>query len=1012
LPSFLETLSTRLRLAALVFAVFGGVFLPSRPAAAIAPLLADYSHKAWGPQDGAPNDVVQFAQTTDGWLWLASPNGLFRFDGVRFERIDSLYGQPLHSTNVMGLLGTPDGSLWIGHRFGGVTQVSNGRLTLHPPDEGLPGGTVLSIAVGPDGAIWASTSRGLGHLAPGARRFVTVGIDSGLPLVVMHKVLFTRDGRQWVASAQGMYYRDPGAQRYRRAWPQLPMASMDQAPDGTLWASDGKDKHYRMYPSAPRGDLARRSIPGGHGVHFDRDGVMWTLKQEVLERRIAPYLAPGDGQHRAEGAVAAATQQLGQNNGISGPLPQMWFQDKEGNIWIGTSAGIDRLRRNRVRTLLTGVTLGSPGVIPEPGGRVIVGDISGPLRSGDATGLQTIVAPMPLHASHRAADGAVWVGDSTARWRRGPDGRWTRFSHPPAVSGHSINAMLQGSDGRMWVAMQRFGLFKVDRDDWRPNGDLAALPRDLPLALAGDAAGRVWVGYVGSRIACIDNGRVQVYGEADGLKLGNVQSLMVDGARIWAGGERGVAYLERGRWFALAAPLRGISGMARTPDGDLWLHGAEGITRVAAADVDRVLARPGQALVFERFDALDGLRGSAQQGRPLPSLAQGSDGRLWFSTASNVATVDPRRIARNRLAPPVHIVALRANGRTYDGPRIDLPVGTGELEIAYTALSLTMPERVRFRYRMHGVDRDWQDAGPRRVAFYNSLQPGTYRFQTIAANEDGVWNSTGAEVTVTIPPRFVQTRWFLALLLILTALVLYGLYRLRVRTLTRRMNDVLHARLAERSRIARGLHDTLLQSVQGLIMFFDQQARRLPTNAEERHKIEQTLVLADQLMSEGRDYILDLRSAAEPRELGEALHEYGKVLLHGLLTVSVSGRPHDLAPPVREELHAIAREALFNCARHAGASKVDVRLDYGSDGLQLQVRDDGAGTASDRPGHYGLSGMRERAEAIGATFTLVSAPGRGTCLDLFLAAERAYADTRKFGRIPLARLRRRFFNAS
>ena len=1009
MPAFPTTLFTRLRHAVLRFGIAACLALPSGALAALAPLLSDYSHTTWGPPNGAPNDVVQFAQTSDGWLWLASPNGLYRFDGVRFERMDSVHGRRLYSPSVVGLLATPDGALWIGHRFGGVSQLKNGRLTVYRVDEGLLDGAVFSLARGPDGAIWISTTKGLGYLAPGAGRFISVGASSGLPRVLTHKVLFARDGRQWVATSSGMYYREPGRQRYQRAWPYVAVAAMDQAPDGTLWASDGISKHYRMHPAPPKGNSSPVPIAGGTGLHFDRDGVMWVLKDHALERRSAPYLAWSDGDGSAK---TEAAQQLGQHNGLLGSYPQMWFQDREGNIWVGSSNGVERLRRNRALALVAGTTLGRPGVIADANGRVLIGDVMGPLRSADASGIREVVAPMPLAASFRTLEGVIWISDDTARWRREADGSWTRFPLPPSLKGLNIFAMLPAADGRMWVSMQTHGLFRVDRDQWTSNGGLAGLPPVRAQVLAGDAAGRTWVGYVGGRIACIDQEQVRVYGEADGLKLGNVQSLLVDGARIWAGGEYGIAYFEAGRWVAVAAPLRGVSGMVRTPDGELWLHGAEGVTRISAAQVQALLAQPGRAPQFERFDGPDGLGGGAEQVSPLPSLVQGSDGRLWFTTPSQVASIDPRRIPRNPLAPPVQIVSLRAHGRTYEGPHIELPVGTDQLEIAYTALALLMPERVRFRYRLHGVDSQWHDAGNRRDVFFNNLGPGTFRFQVIAANEDGVWNDTGAQVTVTIPPRFVQTRWFLALMAVLGGLLLYCLYRLRLRQITRRMNDLVHARLAERARIARGLHDTLLQSVQGLIMFFNLQARRLPHEAQEREKIDQTLALADQLMSEGRDYILDLRAAAEPRELGEALRDYGNVLLQERLTVSIRGRPRTLVPLVRDELFAIAREALFNCARHAQATRVEVMLDYGHDRVHLLVRDDGSGGASERVGHYGLCGMRERAEAIGAALKLISNPGSGTVLDIVITGSHAYA--RMAGPKLLARLRQRlsFFDAA
>jgi signal transduction histidine kinase/ligand-binding sensor domain-containing protein len=973
------------------------------PCRAAAPLLSDYSHTAWGPQQGAPNDVVQFAQTTDGWLWLASSNGLYRFDGVRFERMDSLQGQRLHSPNVIGLLGTPDGSLWIGHRFGGISRFKDGRLRRYAPGAWLSGGAVFGIVGGPDGTIWAATTEGLARLAPGAEDFAPVGADTGLPRAPVYQVKFTRDGRQWVAVVGGLYYREPGASRYRRAWPYLTLCAMDEAPDGTLWASDGNDKHYRVRTAPPPGDPVPHAVPGGTGMHFDRDGVMWVLKRHALERRSAPYVGDAD----ADGA-GAASQQLGRANGISGPLPQMWFQDREGNIWVGTSGGIDRLRRNRIHPLTLDTPLDHPGVVADAGGRVLVGDFFR-LLSADAAGARKADVSMPMSAAVRAPDGALWIGNATARWRRAPSGPWRRFPHPAGMTGHDVQAMLPFEDGRMWVSLQALGLFRVDGDRWLPDGGLPGLPRALPLALARGAAGEVWAGYVGGRVVRIDGDggqeRVRVYGEADGLALGNVQSLLTDGARLWAGGEHGVACFEHGRWTLLAAPLRGVSGMLRTPDGDLWLHGATGLARIGAADLERALREPGRPVAFERFDALDGLRGSAEQLRPMPTLARGTDGRLWFATTSEVSSLDPRSIPRNPLAPPVQILALHAGGRRYEGRRIELPTGTSELQIAYTALALSMPERIRFRYRLQGVDGGWRDAGTRRDAFYTNLAPGSYRFDVAAVNEDGVWSTSAAQVDITIPPRFVQTHAFHALLAALGALALYGLYRLRLRQLARRMDDLLHARLAERARIARGLHDTLLQSVQSLIMFFDQQARRLPQGAEERRKIEQTLELADQLMSEGRDTILDLRAAGTPRELGAALGEYGRVLLHERLAVDVTGRPRELVPHVRDELLAIAREALFNCARHAGAERVALTLDYGRDELRITVRDDGCGLAHDRAGHYGLAGMRERAAAIGAACTIASSPGSGTSVELVIGAEHAYAG---MGASALrARLRRR-----
>jgi signal transduction histidine kinase len=323
-----------------------------------------------------------------------------------------------------------------------------------------------------------------------------------------------------------------------------------------------------------------------------------------------------------------------------------------------------------------------------------------------------------------------------------------------------------------------------------------------------------------------------------------------------------------------------------------------------------------------------------------------------------------------------------------------------------------MPERVRFRYRLEGFDERWQEAGTRREAVYTNLRPGSYRFHVVAANEDGVWNERGATLALAVPPRFVETGWFAALLVLLAGLLLGSLYLLRVRHLTARLQERMQERLAERERIARGLHDTFLQSVQGLVMLFDQQARTLPVGSEERARIEQTLDLADELMAEGRDCIADLRAAGEPEELGQALTQYGVVLLQQRFTASIHGQPRPATPRVRDAVQTIAREALINAAQHARASHVELILDYRADSLTLLVRDDGCGmpttlSSEGRPGHYGIAGMGERARAVGGQATLLSTPGKGTSVHLAIPAEQAYAGQRSAALFQRLRQRRR-----
>jgi len=971
--------------------------------AAAAPLLSAYTHSAWGGLQGAPVDVLKFAQSSDGWLWIATATGLYRYDGVQFERADSVYGHPLYSSDVLGLMAAKDGALWVGYRFGGVTVLRPGGARTFMEADGLPGGSVFHIEAAPDGTVWVAARDGIASLAPGADHFVRHERTLGLPANRYFQILFGRDGTQWIAAVDGVFFRRPGERSFTHAWPRMTLMAMAEAPDGTLWASDDRNRYYRVRttPPAPR---AKPPSPvlSGSGMWFDRDGTMWLAQPNAFERKLD--LRPG----------GVPAQRLTQATGLSGALPQSFFQDREGNIWIGTSAGLDRLRRNRLARLPTSFELDHPGMVRGPDGGVWVGDYFKDIRRASAAGMHEVVLKTNFETSHWAPDGALWIGGSRGLWRRAPDGS-VRFVAPPQkLSGFAPQSIQQDRKGGLWVSFAGAGLFRRLNGEWTRDGGLRGLPAQQAPAMAMDAQGNVWIGHARNHISVIEThaGKesVRPLDAAAGLQLGTVLTLMPDGPTMWAGGERGTMLYRAGRFLALRGAggesFRGVSGIVRVADGDLWLHGAEGIYHIGAGALAGWLGEPTREVAFERFDALDGLRGHAPQTRPAPSLLQAADGKLWFSTGSAIALLDPARIRRNPLAPPVLIRSVVSNNQRYEiqqpdrqNPRIDLPSGSDSLRVAFTAPSLSIPERVRFRYRMEGVDHGWQGPVAYRGATYTNLDPGSYRFEVTAANEDGVWNPQPAVLDIRIPPTFVQSRWFLLLLALGAALLLYAAYVLRIRTLTRRMQARLQGQLEERSRIARSLHDTLLQSVQGLLMTFNAHVHQIPPGSRERANLERTLGLAGRMLVEGRDQIMDLRASASPEDMRQALHAFGKELAEysgNAFELQVKGRARPLKPHVSDEVYAIGREALFNASRYAHAGRVVLALDYGRDAFTLRIRDDGCGLDEDvaasghRPGHWGLPGMRERADALGARFELASRPGAGTEIAVTLAGELAY----------------------
>jgi signal transduction histidine kinase/ligand-binding sensor domain-containing protein len=975
------------------------VHLHANAAEPVTPLLSDYTHTAWGELQDAPVGVLKIAQTADGWLWVTTEKGLYRYDGVRFERMEAVYGHHLYSNDVMGMMATRDGALWVGYHIAGLSVFSREGSRTFTESDGFPSGNVADIKAAPDGAVWVATREGALRLMPGASRFERQGNGVGLPEAVVTYILFARDGTQWIASARGVFARRPGEKRFTLRWKNTAVGSLAEEPDGTVWALGANDQYYRVPGTGSAGtDMRGPEIPAVH-IDFDRNGNAWILRRNAVERRRHP-LDP-----------ARADQQLTRGDGLSGAFPQPFLEDREGNIWIGTLGGLDRFRRNRLVPLTVSDELIFPGMASGPDGSVWISNYAGGVHSVSAAGLNRLISKERFTASHWAPDGTFWLANDQGLKRRGRDGSMSSIPPPEGQRGRDPQAIQQDGSGALWMSVSGGGgIFRLVDGQWIKNGGLTGLPKGLTLTMAMDSEGRIWMGHQGNRISVVPGSEgpaaVRRLDAASGLQLGTVLSLCPDGKFMWAGGERGTMLYRDGRFVALHGArgerFRGMSGIVRLPGGDLWLHGADGIYHVGADALAQWMRDPGRPVDFERFDALDGLRGHAPQLRPLPSLLRAPDGTLWFSTGHAIAAVDPAHVYRNTVPPPVMIRSLEANGTPYEPPQhgtLDLPERTDRLRLAFTALSLSMPERVRFRYRLDGVDHGWQESADRRGVSYTNLAPGSYRFEVMAANEDGVWSRQPAVLDMRIRPTFVQTSWFAMLLALGAALLLYAAYALRIRYIRQRLQERHRVQLDERSRIARSLHDTLLQSVQGLLLSFNAHARHVPDGSGERARLERTLDLGWRLVEEGRDQIMNLRASASSDELRTALEAYGRHLAeHGghAFEIRTAGGVLPLKVYVQDELQAIAREALFNASRYAKARHVVVELEYGPDTFIMRIRDDGQGLDTGvaetgyRPGHWGLLGMRERAESVDAGFVLSSEPGQGTEIMVTLSAGRAY----------------------
>jgi signal transduction histidine kinase len=513
------------------------------------------------------------------------------------------------------------------------------------------------------------------------------------------------------------------------------------------------------------------------------------------------------------------------------------------------------------------------------------------------------------------------------------------------------------------------------------------------------------------RVAYFKDGEIRAsYGAADGLADAPVNDLRWDGnAALWVATEGGLSRVKNGHVVTLTTsnglPCDAVHWSLEDDDQSVWLSMGCGLVRIASDELNAACADPKRTVRTTVFDSSDGVAIRAIPALYRPQVAKTADGKLWFLPGDGVSILDPRHLPTNTLPPPVHIEQVTADRKAYDaGSNVRLPAMTRNLEIDYTALSFVAPEKNRFRVRLEGRDSDWQDVGNRRQAFYADLSPGTYRFRVTASNNSGVWNEAGALLDFTIAPAYYQTTWFRCALIVAILGLLWQVHRLRLRHIAHDFNLRLDERVNERTRIARELHDTLLQSFQGLMLRFQSARDLLPAQpAKAIEALDGALDRADQAIVEGRDAIQNLRSSTiVSNELAQAITRLAEELSNGnggkgpaRFSMSVEGSPRDLHPIVRDDIHRIAREALRNAFHHAQADRIEAEVTYGARELRLRIRDDGKGIdpqdlGGGRLRHWGLAGMRERAVQIGAQLHLWSEVGAGTEVELRVPRGVAY----------------------
>ncbi|WP_147160463.1 sensor histidine kinase [Novosphingobium sediminis] len=951
--------------------------------------LRGFAINHWSLEEGAPSRINAITQSADGMLWIGGVDGLFRFDGVTFEKVGGD-----RRLIVSDILAARSGDVWVGLARGqGLLVYRHGRLE----SAGMPNPSreINDMAEDRSGAIWvARGGRGvlsLARLAGG--RWQEFGAASGLPEQPVWNLLVARDGTLWVVLERAIYRLPPGCARFQPTGLGVtPRSSLAEDAHGGIWLSDREGTRRVARSGGGKIEQGQRLLhpepAGGTRSLFDRRGDLWEATWSDGVVRVIDPLQRGPG---------SKVTRLGMAGGLLSSQTRAVFEDREGNIWIGSELGLNMLRRVPI-TVAPGIPANSYStyrLAAAADGTVYAAEAAGVYRiAAGADPVRVMATRSPVEALCAAGADGIWAITHEAAFRITANGR-SEFAKPrPFIA----QACAQDRDGTVWMPALDDGLMHLRAGRW---GSWPGLGPGI-----GDPAnavilpdGRAAIQFRGTMPAgptpfvAIDR-RFDHVGGIEGLLAGPGMLLISGATGLEAPMQPGRPFLDKARYPWTAS----LNGLAQGRSGDSWGFGDNGVFQIRTADLLRALERPGTAVAIRQFDFRDGLNSFVQKSGG-SQIVVGGDGRVWFATRRNILMIDPEAIMRNSLAPAVMIRSILAGRHRFNAAEgLTLPAGTTRIEADFTATSLSVPQRVTFRYRLLGSDEAWTTVRNVRQGIYADLGPGHYTLEVLAANEDGVWSKEPARLHFSIARAFHQTLWFRTLAALTIGGLLYLIYSLRLRQVSGQIQQRMLARTHERERIARELHDTMIQGVQGLILRFQAVADHFADDPAAQAVLMPALDRAEEMLVEGRERVSGLRRA-DDRDLVSEVERLMSEQLNSpgvLAPLTVTGKPRRLLPELVDEVLAVLSEALCNAVRHSGASRIEVGLAFGSLSFTAFVRDNGIGISNvvelpgGREGHYGLIGMNERARTMKGRLRIESAAGFGTEITLRVPARFAY----------------------
>ena len=943
--------------------------------------LSQYASTTWTEEHGLPQDTIRaITQTTDGYLWLGTDEGLARFDGYEFVVFNKTKGN-LPGGSVAALAAAADGVLWIG-TSSGLTRYHERKFRTYTTKDGLPDNAVTELLVDHAGAVWIVAGAYLSRLADG--RFTNFAPGTDVPLPAVRHICEDMQHVIWAGGLGAVVKMEGG---------KFVTAFDDSVLRGDYVTTLMSDRSGNVWIGSSTG-LLKRSPSGALRKYDTRDGLPDPLLRALSEDRDGNiWVGTNAGAARlADDHFTAARPGSGNDRGIVRCL----FEDREGSLWLGSSAGLSRLRDTVF--MAYGTPEGLPGdepntVFQDRAGRIWVGfHDSGLMRfSPGPPRVYTMRDGLPsneIWAIREARNGDLIIGASRGMVRL-HDERITTYVPPHPLARFNIYDTLEDSAGNLWLATPG-GLAEVSGGRFRivaPGGPTLA---NATVALAATNDGAIWAGTYGKGLWRVQGEEVRNFTEADGLSSGQIHSLHADSdGTLWIGTfEGGLNAFRNGRFFHYTAKDGLLSDNIAdvVEDGEsLWLATTRGICRIAKQQLHQFDEGKRRALEPVNFGVEDGLR-SAQCAPSYPVGGGGlrtTDGRMWFTTSRGLAAYSPGARRQTALAPVIQLVEVDVDDQPADLSRpLSLRSGNDRIQIRYAAIHLSAPERVQYSYMLSGIDTHWVKAGIRRTINYNTLPHGHYVFTVRAEIPEGL--SAERSFAFDVLPRFYESAWFRVLAAFTLAAMAWGVFRLRLRQVRGRFSLVLQ----ERARLAREIHDTLAQGFVGISSQLDAVAMCLPDETKPARKhLDMARRMARHSLTEARRSVMDLRaSALEGQDLAAALESGARQWTAGSgvqVDVQAAAPADPLPEEMEQHLLRIAQEAVTNVVKHAGASRIAIQLYAEARKLYLRIKDDGRGFVPDSAfsslaGHFGVLGMRERAERLGGELRLASHPGEGT----------------------------------